>query len=48
MLKNNGIDWVYHFYFLSPEDYSSFFQAVRKNNWGWKSQLMQQIEGRDT
>ncbi|MFO7598648.1 MAG: hypothetical protein R6X27_02415 [Candidatus Desulfacyla sp.] len=43
-LAANGIDWTYHFYFLSPEDYSPFFQAVRDQNWAWKSQLMQQLE----
>jgi len=45
MLNENGIDWTYHFYFLSPEDYSAFFQAIRDVNWEWKSQLMQQLEG---
>jgi len=45
MLNSNDIDWTYHFYFLSPEDYSAFFQAVRGGNWEWKSQLMQQLEG---
>ena len=45
MLNENGIDWTYHFYFLSPEDYSAFFQAIRDANWEWKSQLMQQLEG---
>ena len=44
MLGANGIDWTYHFFFLSPEDYSPFFQAVRDRNWTWKSQLMQQLE----
>ncbi len=28
------------FYFLSPEDYTSFFQNVRAGNYGWKSSLM--------
>lgn len=45
MLNGNGVAWTYHFYFLSPEDYSAFFQAVRDGNWAWKSQLMQQLEG---
>ena len=45
MLNDNGIDWTYHFYFLSPEDYSPFFQAIRDGNWAWQSQLMQQLEG---
>jgi type III restriction enzyme len=47
-LAANGIDWIYHFYFLSPEDYSPFFQAVRDQNWAWKSQLMQQLEAPQT
>jgi len=45
MLKANGVEWTYHFYFLSPEDYAAFFQAVRDETWDWKSQLMQQLEG---
>ena len=45
MLAHNGIEWTYHFFFVSPEDYSSFFQAVRDRNWAWTSQLMQQLEG---
>ena len=44
ILAANAIDWFYHFFFLSPEDYSPFFQAVRDQNWAWKSQLMQQLE----
>lgn len=44
MLARNGIEWSYHFFFLSPEDYSPFFQAVRNRNWAWTSQLMQQLE----
>ena len=47
MLGANGIDGTYHFFFLSPEDYSPFFQAVRDRNWTWKSQLMQQLETPD-
>lgn len=43
-LAANGIDWIYHFYLLSPEDFSPFFQALRNQNWAWKSQLMQQHE----
>ena len=31
----------YYFYFLSPEDYAEFFQAVRENRYkDWKSTLM--------
>jgi type III restriction enzyme len=44
MLTAKGIEWVYHFFFLSPEDYSAFFQVVREHNWAWKSQLMQELE----
>lgn len=44
MLAANGIDWTYHFFFLSPEDYSAFFQAVRDHNWAWTSQLMQELD----
>ncbi|MGA0333109.1 MAG: hypothetical protein ACO3NW_04055, partial [Kiritimatiellia bacterium] len=44
VLSENGIDWTYHFFFLSPEDYSSFFNAVSEENWAWKSQLMQELE----
>jgi type III restriction enzyme len=36
--------WRYHFYFLSPEDYTGFFQRVREGNFaGWKSGLMQAL-----
>ena len=32
----------YHFYFLSPEDYVEFFQAVRESRYkSFKSSLMQ-------
>lgn len=35
----------YHFYFLSPEDYAEFFQAVRENRYkNWKSTLMRVLE----
>src|SRR5207244_10153613 len=37
--------WRYHFYFLSPEDYTSFFEQVRKGTLkGWKSGLMQPLD----
>lgn len=43
-LKENGIDWTYHFYFLSPQDVSDFFQAVRDDRYRkWKSSLMQEL-----
>jgi type III restriction enzyme len=36
--------WRYHFYFLSPEDYTSFFDKVRDKTYaGWKSGLMQEL-----
>jgi hypothetical protein len=36
--------WRYHFYFLSPEDYTAFFQQVRQGTFaGWKSSLMQAL-----
>jgi type III restriction enzyme len=36
--------WRYHFYFLSPEDYTSFFGKVREGNYaGWMSGLMQEL-----
>jgi type III restriction enzyme len=40
-LKELGEPWRYHFYFLSPEDYASFFENMRRHNFGWKSGLMQ-------
>lgn len=37
--------WRYHFYFLSPENFSSFFQQVRNKTYsGWRSGLMQELE----
>jgi type III restriction enzyme len=36
--------WCYHFYFLSPEDYTSFFGKIREGKYaGWKSGLMQEL-----
>ena len=47
-LKENGIDWKYHFYFLSPEDRTEFFQAVRDSRYkNWKSGLMQGLSAND-
>lgn len=43
-LKEAGEPWRYHFFFLSPEDYSSFFQAIRDGNLAWMSGLMQELE----
>ena len=43
-LKENGIDWTYHFYFLSPEDITEFFQSVMDDRYRkWKSSLMQEL-----
>ena len=43
-LKENEIDWKYYFYFLSPEDITEFFQAIRDNRYEkWKSTLMQEL-----
>jgi len=44
-LDENNINWKYYFYFLSPEDITEFFQAVRDNRYqSWKSSLMQELE----
>jgi len=43
-LKEEGNDWEYHFYFLSPDDIPEFFQAVRDGRYkNWKSSLMQDL-----
>ncbi len=36
--------WRYHFYFLSPDDYASFFTNIRAGNFGWKSSLMLKLD----
>jgi type III restriction enzyme len=34
----------YHFYFLSPDDYTKFFERVREKTYaGWRSSLMQDL-----
>ena len=44
-LKEAGEPWRYHFYFLSPEDYTSFFEQIRNTSYvGWRSGLMQELE----
>ena len=44
-LKEAGESWRYHFYFLSPEDYTSFFEQVRNDSYpGWRSGLMQELD----
>jgi type III restriction enzyme len=43
-LKGSGEKWRYHFYFLSPEDYTRFFEQVRDKSYaGWRSGLMQNL-----
>lgn len=44
-LKEAEIDWRYYFYFLSPEDITEFFEAIRdeRYNKNWKSRLMQEL-----
>jgi type III restriction enzyme len=43
-LKEAKIQTRYCFYFLSPEDYTSFFEKVRTGKYpGWKSGLMQEL-----
>jgi type III restriction enzyme len=43
-LKENKIEWIYHFYFLSPEDIPEFFQTIRDERYKvWKSTLMQEL-----
>jgi type III restriction enzyme len=43
-LKKAGENWRYSFYFLSPDDYTHFFEAIRNNRHkGWRSGLMQEL-----
>ncbi len=43
-LKEAGEPWHYDFYFLSPEDYTSFFGQVRNKTYiAWRSGLMQRL-----
>lgn len=43
-LKESKIDWIYYFYFLSPEDITEFFQAIKDERYkDWKSALMQEF-----
>ena len=47
-LKEAGEAWRYHFYFLSPEDFSHFFQAIRESRYQvWRSGLMQELVPRE-
>ncbi len=43
-LKDKGIDWEYHFYFLSSDNYTDFFQAIWNEKLAWKSELMQLLD----
>lgn len=44
-LTASKVEWQYHFFFLSPENYADFFQAIKDNKYkGWKSELMQELE----
>lgn len=38
-----GEPWCYHFHFLSSEDYTAFFGAVKEKNYDWRSGLMQEL-----
>jgi type III restriction enzyme len=40
-LEAAGEPWRYHFYFLSPEDYTEFFGQMRAKKFDWCSGLMQ-------
>jgi len=43
-LKDKDLDWTYYFFFLSPDNYTDFFQAIREKRLNWKSELMQIID----
>ena len=43
-LQQEGEKTQYHFYFLSPEDYTKFYDQVKVKGYsGWKSGLMQEL-----
>ncbi|SNB46498.1 DEAD/DEAH box helicase [Geobacter sp. DSM 9736] len=43
-LTEAGEPWRYHFYFLSPQDYTGFFDKIADGGYeGWKSSLMQDL-----
>lgn len=43
-LKEAGEPWRYHFYFLSPGDYTKFFDRIRDGKFkGWSSGLMVEL-----
>lgn len=44
-LEEAGEKWRYHFSFLSPDDFTSYFQQIRDKSYaGWKSGLMQELQ----
>ncbi|WP_100628020.1 DEAD/DEAH box helicase [Algoriphagus formosus] len=43
-LQEKGVKWTYHFYFLSPDNYTDFFQSIRNGKLYWKSELMQILD----
>ena len=44
VLSEAGEPWRYHFYFLSPEDYTGFFDRLRDGKLkGWVSGLMKEL-----
>ena len=44
-LTEAGEKWRYHFCFLSPGDYASFFEQIRNKSYaGWRSGLMQELD----
>ena len=42
-LEAAGKPWRYHFYFLSPDDYGTFFAAIGEDRLGFVSSLMTQL-----
>lgn len=43
-LAEAGEPWRHHFFFLSPEDYTGFFDRIRSGEVkGWSSSLMQEL-----
>ena len=42
-LVSAGELWCYHFHFLSPDDYTAFFGAVKGKHYDWRSGLMQEL-----
>lgn len=44
LLKSSNLSWEYYFYFLSPEDITEFFQALKDNRYQkWSSTLMNSL-----